>query len=441
MGMKAVKFGGTSLCSAAQMKKAAEIVLADADRRVVVVSAPGKRSPEDEKITDLLYRCYEEADDVKKACLFEKIRERFDGIISDLGLSLDLSEEYEAIQNAGVKFGGRDYFVSRGEYLCAKIFAALLKYEFLDAADGIFFHEDGSFDGRKTRTVLSALLAQREAVVIPGFYGRMPNDTIKTFPRGGSDITGAVAADAAGAYLYENFTDVSGFLLADPKIVDKPETVSIISYKELRRLSYMGASVLHEDAVFPVRRSGIPINIRNTDCPDDPGTMIVEKKKTGAGISGIAGKKGYSLIRVSKDRIGVDSAAVQSLLGIFERRQMAAYADARSVDSVGILVESRNIAGKKDYILNEICQCLEPDTIGLSEEIALVCVVGEQMPPSVPAAVFCALEELGERIRFIGFGADDIVLTVGIREQAFERAVRKIYEKIGMQKIKKSAAP
>lgn len=305
-----------------------------------------------------------------------------------------------------------------------------MRYEFLDAADGIFFHEDGSFDGEKTKMTLSALLAQREAVVIPGFYGRMPNDTIKTFPRGGSDITGAIAADAADAYLYENFTDVSGFLLADPKIVDKPETVSIISYKELRRLSYMGASVLHEDAVFPVRRSGIPINIRNTDHPDDPGTMIVERKKIGAGISGIAGKKGYSLIRVSRDRIGMDACAVQSLFGIFERRQIAVYADARSVDSIGVLVESRNIAGKKDYILNEICQCLEPDTVGLSDGIALVCVVGEQMGPAVPAAVFCALEELGERIRFIGFGADDIVLTVGIREEAFGRVVRKVYEKL-----------
>ena len=441
MGIKAVKFGGTSLCSAAQMKKAAEIVLADADRRVVVVSAPGKRSPQDEKITDLLYRCYEAPEGEEKVRLFERTRERFDEILSDLGTSLDLSQEYETIWNTAGKFGGRDYFVSRGEYLCAKIFSGLLGYEFLDAADGIFFHEDGTFDDERTRETLSSLLARRNAVVIPGFYGKMPNDTIRTFPRGGSDITGAIAADAAGAYLYENFTDVSGFLLADPKIVDKSETVSIISYKELRRLSYMGASVLHEDAIFPVRRSGIPINIRNTDSPDDPGTMIVEKKDQLGAVSGIAGKKGYVLIRISRDRIGSDAAAARILSGIFERRRIPIYGDSHSVDSIGILVEARDIAGKRDYILNEICQCLEPEAVGLTDGLALICVVGERLCPAVPCAVFCALSELLERVQFIDLGADDIVLTVGIREAAFEQAVRKIYEKIGMQKIKKSAAP
>ena len=430
MGIKAVKFGGTSLCSAAQMKKAAEIVLADADRRVVVVSAPGKCSPEDDKITDLLYRCYEEPDEKIKAWLFNRIRHRFDGMISELSLPLDFSDEYETIQNAAGSFGGRDYFVSRGEYLCAKIFAKLIGYDFLDAADCIFFREDGVFDCEKTKLKLAELLAEHKKVVIPGFYGKMPNDTIKTFPRGGSDITGAIAADAAGAFLYENFTDVSGFLLADPKIVDKSKTVSIISYKELRRLSCMGASVLHEDAIFPVRRSGIPINIRNTDCPDEPGTMIVEKKTTFGDISGIAGMKGYTLIRVSRDRLFGDAAALRILLGIFERRKITVFSDAHSVDSVGIVVRSSDLMGKKDYILNEICQCLEPDNVVLVEGIALICIVGEQMRPCVLSAAFGAIAELGEKIRFLDCGAVDIVYTIGSREEAFEQAIRKIYEKV-----------
>ncbi len=430
MGIKAVKFGGTSLCSAAQMKKAAEIVLADADRRIVVVSAPGKCSPDDEKITDLLYRCYEETDLQEKGRLFEKIRGRFDGIISELGLSLDLSEEYRRMMSDGAHLGGRDYFVSRGEYLCAKIFSQLLGFAFLDAADGIFFREDGSFDADRTQTVLSGLLADRSAVVIPGFYGRMPNDTIKTFPRGGSDITGAVAAAAAGAYLYENFTDVSGFMLADPKIVGGAKTVAVISYKELRRLSYMGAAVLHEDSVFPVRMSGIPINIRNTDRPDDCGTMIVPKKEQSGMVSGIAGKKGFTLIRVERDGLGEDAAALRILLGIFERRKMTVMAVLRSVDSVGIVVRSAETAGKKDYILNEICQDLEPETVGLTENLALVCIVGEHMRGQAVQAVFDALGELGEYPLVTDSGADDISLMIGIREEGFERAIRKIYEKI-----------
>lgn len=430
MGIKAVKFGGTSLCSAAQMKKAAEIVLADADRRIVVVSAPGKCSPEDEKITDILYRCYEETDWHEKERLLDKIRSRFDGILSELGLALDLSEEYRRMTSAGARLGGRDYFASRGEYLCAKIFSALLGYEFLDAADGIFFREDGSLDSDKTKAVLSGLLSDGRAVVIPGFYGRMPNDTIKTFPRGGSDITGAIAAAAAGAYLYENFTDVSGFMLADPKIIEGAKTVETISYQELRRLSYMGAAVLHEDSVFPVRMSGIPINIRNTDRPEDAGTMIVRKKERTGSASGIAGKKGFALIRVERDKIGEDAAALRILLGIFERRRIKVMAVPRGVDSVGIVVQSCDISGKRDYILNEICQCTEPETVGLTEHIALVSVVGEHMQMQVVRAVFDALCELEERPLVIDSGADELGLMIGVREECFECVIRMIYEKI-----------
>ena len=430
MGTKAVKFGGTSLCSAAQMKKAAEIVLSDADRQIVVVSAPGKRFPEDEKITDLLYRCYEETDIQTRTALLDRIRSRFDEIIEELSLPLDFSEEYTMLSDAAGSLRGRDYFVSRGEYLCAKIFAALLGFSFLDAADCILFHDDGSFDAASTGALLSEKLAGRLPVVIPGFYGRMPNDTIKTFPRGGSDITGAIAADAAGVSLYENFTDVSGFLLADPKLVESPKVVDVISYKELRRLSYMGAAVLHEDAVFPVRVSGIPINIRNTDRPDDAGTMIVSRKPMTGSVSGITGRAGYTLIRVIRDRIGEDAAALRTLLAIFERRGIPVFAVPRGVDSVGIAVKSADTEGKKDYILNEICHSVEPETVTLTDGIALVCIVGEHMGAEIPAALFGALATVGERPLLIDSGADDLGITVGIREESLIPVIRQVYHEV-----------
>ena len=429
MGIKAVKFGGTSLCSAAQMKKAAEIVLADAARRIVVVSAPGKCSHEDEKITDLLYRCYEETDESARAQLFARVRARFDGIIADLGLLLDFSEEYAAIMSA-VGYGGRDYFVSRGEYLCAKLFAAFLGFSFLDAEECIFFRGDGTFDDKKTKTVLAARLRKVDGVVIPGFYGKMPNDTIRTFPRGGSDITGAIAADAAGAYLYENFTDVSGFLVADPTVVEDPEPVAVMSYGELRRLSYMGAAVLHEDSIFPVRASGIPINIRNTDRPDDPGTMVVPHKQTSGRLAGIAGRGGYVAIRVARDKIGEDAAALRYLLGIFERRGISVLAVPRSVDAVGVVVKRQDVAGRQDYILNEICQCTEPEAVTLTESVALLCVVGERMGVTLLPRIFGALAKLGVCPLLLDSGADDLGVTLGLPEEALADAIRAIYRAV-----------
>lgn len=430
MKIKTVKFGGTSLCDANRMRKAADIVLSDPERQVVVVSAPGKRFQNDEKITDLLYQCYDETDPQARHIILQKIRKRLDEIITSLSLPLDFSQEYASLAHSAGSLIGRDYFASRGEYLCAKIFASLLGFSFIDAAECIFFREDGSFDATLTKQTLSEKLSVRLPVVIPGFYGRMPNHTIKTFPRGGSDITGAIVAGAIHADLYENFTDVSGLLLADPKIIESPPCVDIISYKELRKLSNMGAVVLHEDAVFPVRLSGIPINIRNTERPHDPGSLIVPNKPKTGTVSGIAGKAGYALIRISRDRIGEDTAAMRTLLGILERRDIPVFETSRSIDFVGIVVDSRRINGKKDYILNEICHAVFPEAVMVIDGIALIGVVGEKIGADRIAAVFEALAHIGENALLIDGGADEIGITVGVREESLYTAIRAIHEEI-----------
>lgn len=276
--IKVVKFGGSSLADANQFRKAADIVKAEDCRRYVVASAPGKRDSEDVKVTDMLLKCFELAS-AKKSIdeLFGKIKDRYNQIIKDLNVDISLDEDFANIRFAILNHVGRDYIASRGEYLNSKIFAAFLGFPFIDAAEGIFFLENGAFDSERTNEAMRLILAQHEYAVIPGFYGSMPNGTIKTFSRGGSDITGSIVARAANADLYENWTDVSGMLMADPRFVDNPKPIDEITYAELRELSYMGASVLHEDAIFPVRKAGIPINIRNTNRPEDKGTMIVPR--------------------------------------------------------------------------------------------------------------------------------------------------------------------
>ncbi|MBR0326857.1 MAG: aspartate kinase, partial [Clostridia bacterium] len=303
--VKALKFGGSSLADAEQFKKVASIVKAEDSRRYVVVSAPGKRFDGDTKITDMLYEAYGIADAGEDATeIFAKIRGRFESIISGLALDLDLSKDFDKIFNAFQHHPGRDYAASRGEYLNAKIFAAYIGYDFIDAAKYIFFKDNGTFDAERTNEALSEALSRHERAVLPGFYGSMPNGTVKTFSRGGSDITGSIVARAVKADLYENWTDVSGFLMADPRLVKNPKPIDEITYRELRELSYMGAGVLHEDAIFPVRAAGISINIKNTNRPEDKGTMIVphsEYYNYETVITGIAGKKGLSVINIEKD--------------------------------------------------------------------------------------------------------------------------------------------
>ena len=303
------KFGGTSLADAEKFKQVADIVKADPDRRYVVVSAPGKRFKGDFKITDMFYLCYEKAVSGENIdVLFDEISGRYRDIISELGLSISVDRELERIRNAMYNMTGRDYAASRGEYLNAIILSAYLGYDFIDAREVVFFNNDGSFNAEYTNDMMSARLKRHERAVFPGFYGAMPNGTIKTFSRGGSDITGSIVARAANARLYENWTDVSGFLMADPRIVENPKGIKTITYRELRELSYMGATVLHEDSIFPVQIAGIPINIKNTDRPQDRGTMIVAETPeydTKNVITGIAGKKGFTAINISKDLMNV----------------------------------------------------------------------------------------------------------------------------------------
>ena len=303
---KVVKFGGSSLASAEQFKKVKDIITAEDSRRFVVPSAPGKRFSADTKVTDMLYGCYDLAAKGKDFTKeFEAIKERYNGIINDLGLDINLDNEFDVIKACFIGKAGRDYAASRGEFLNGMVLANYLGYNFIDAADVIFFDDRGQFDAKRTNKVLSERLEGLENAVVPGFYGSMPNDTIKTFSRGGSDITGSIVAAAVNADLYENWTDTSGFLTTDPRIVKDPAPITTITYKELRELSYMGASVFHEDAIFPVRKAGIAINIKNTNDPEAPGTLIVEStsQKPAFTITGIAGKKGFTVIREERCKL------------------------------------------------------------------------------------------------------------------------------------------
>ena len=341
MDVKVAKFGGSSLADAGQFKKVADIVKADDKRKFVVASAPGKREKHDIKVTDMLYECYDKAvNDEPFEELLAKIKERYDGIISELGIDIELDADFDKIKASFTNMAGRDYAASRGEYLNSKILAAYLGYQFLDAAKYIFFDEQGKYDWDKTRAKLRPKLEESENAVIPGFYGSMPNGTIKTFSRGGSDITGSIVARAAQAELYENWTDVSGFLIADPRVVKNSEPIKTITYAELRELAYMGASVLHEDAIFPVRSAGIPINIRNTNRPEDHGTMIVSEtaEKPEHIITGIAGKKGMSVITIEKDKMNSMVGFGRNVLRSLEKNDVSFEHMPSGIDSISLII-------------------------------------------------------------------------------------------------------
>ena len=344
MALKVVKFGGSSLADAEQFRKVAAIIKADPTRRFVVASAPGKRFSADVKVTDMLYRCYEmvrDREDITE--YYQKICDRYNGIIKDLGLSFDISGELEYIRNAIQHHAGRDFAASRGEYLNSLILAKFLGFDFIDAESVVFFRENGVYDDERTNEVLRRELQEHDYAVIPGFYGVMPNGTIKTFSRGGSDITGSIVARAAAADIYENWTDVSGCLMADPRIVKDPQPIKTITYRELRELSYMGASVLHEDAIFPVRNAGIPINIRNTNDPSAPGTMIVASTNeydTEHVITGIAGKTGFSVINVEKDQMNSEIGFGRRLLDVLEDNDIPFEHLPSGVDTMSVVVHT-----------------------------------------------------------------------------------------------------
>ncbi len=434
MNIKVVKFGGSSLADAKQFKKVADIIKAEDCRRYVVPSAPGKRFSEDTKVTDMLYACYEKAkagENVKEA--FAAIRERYNGIIEELGLTLDLTSEFEYIESALLHLPGRDYAASRGEYLNGIILASYLGFDFIDAAKVIFFCDDGSFDAERTNAVLSEELKAHEYAVIPGFYGSMPNGTVKTFSRGGSDITGSIVARAANADLYENWTDVSGFLMADPRIVSNPRPIDVITYRELRELSYMGAGVLHEDAIFPVRYAGIPINIKNTNAPADKGTMIVASSdfyNYETVITGIAGKTGFSILNIEKDMMNAEIGFGRKILSVLEENKISFEHLPSGIDTMCVVLANSEIDGKKDAVISGICKAVNPDSISLDSGLALIATVGRGMisAKGTAARIFHATASKGVNIRMIDQGSSEINVIIGVDESEYTRAISAIYD-------------
>lgn len=437
MSVKVVKFGGSSLADADHFRQVARIIRDDPTRRYVVPSAPGKRVKGDTKVTDLLYRCYElikarEPREVIDAA-YDMITERYNAIIADLGMTFDLSGELEYVKNAMLHSSGRDYAASRGEYLNAMILAKYLDYDFVDAENVIFFKENGTLDEEKTNDALAAELSRTPRAVIPGFYGAMPNGTIKTFSRGGSDITGSIVARAVKADLYENWTDVSGFMMADPRIVNDPLIIKEITYRELRELSYMGATVLHEDAVFPVRTAGIPINIRNTNRPSDPGTMIVAHPTvfdSDTVITGIAGKKGFSVLTIEKDLMNAEIGFGRKVLEVFEDNDISFEHLPSGIDTMSVVVASSVLEGRRDRLMQSISRAVRPDSVFIEDNLALVAVVGRGMikAKGTAARVCDSLARANVNIRMIDQGSSELNIIVGISDDEYEAAVKAIYE-------------
>ena len=432
MGIKVLKFGGTSLANADQFRQVADIIKSDENRRYVVASAPGKRFANDTKVTDLLYRCYELAsEELDFTDVFNEIKSRYVNIINELGLDLDLSEAFDKIQNSFLHNSGRDYIASRGEYLNAKILASYLGYQFIDAKKCIFFNDKGAFDAEKTNEVLKEYLSQHERAVIPGFYGSMPNGTIKTFTRGGSDITGSIVARAAGASLYENWTDVSGFLMADPKCIKNPKVIKTITYKELRELSYMGATVLHEDAIFPVRSSRIPINIRNTNSPSDSGTYIVPETDEIPPyvITGIAGRTGFSTITIEKDMMNSEFGFGRRVLQAIEENGISFEHFPSGIDTMSIVTNTEAISKKRGEVIASICNAVNPDNVFTEENLALIAIVGRGMvnAKGTAARVFGSLAKADVNVRMIDQGSSELNIIVGVKDSDFITALNAIY--------------
>ncbi|MBQ8817454.1 MAG: aspartate kinase [Clostridia bacterium] len=433
MKLKVVKFGGSSLADAEHFKQVASIIKADPARRYVVPSAPGKRYKDDTKVTDMLYRCYEmirNHEDIDE--YYTQICDRYNGIIKELGIDFDISGELEYVKRSMQHNSGRDYAASRGEYLNGLILAKYLKYDFIDAENVIFFKDNGTFDEEKTNEVMARELLQHKKAVIPGFYGVMPNGTIKTFSRGGSDITGSIVARAAEADLYENWTDVSGFMMADPRIIDNPAAIATITYRELRELSYMGATVLHEDAIFPVRYAGIPINIKNTNKPEDAGTMIVAEASDYDAekiITGVAGKKGFSVITIEKDMMNSEIGFGRKVLEVLEDHEISFEHLPSGIDNMSIVVSSATLDGRRDKVLSSMNRMVRPDSISIEDNLALIAIVGRGMVKArgTAARVFDAISNAGVNIRMIDQGSSEISIIVGIEEHEFDTALKAIY--------------
>ena len=430
---KVVKFGGSSLASAEQFKKVGEIIRAEEGRRYVVPSAPGKRFSADTKVTDMLYQCYEKAEDGKDfEELLNAIRERYQEIIDGLALDLSLDSEFAIIRENFLKKAGSDYAASRGEYLNGIIMANYLGCTFIDAAEVILFQENGTYDEKKTNKLLSKRLSEVETAVIPGFYGSMPDGRIKTFSRGGSDLTGSIVAKAAKVDMYENWTDVSGFLIADPRIIHNPKAIEAITYRELRELSYMGATVLHEDAIFPIRKEGIPINIKNTNAPQDPGTLIVEAtcRHPKYTITGIAGKQGFASITIEKAMMNSEIGFCRKILQVFEDNHISIEHMPSGIDTMTVLVHQSEFEEKEQKVIAGIHQAVQPDSIELESDLALIAIVGRGMKSKrgTSGRIFSALAHAHVNVKMIDQGSSELNVVVGVRNHDFENAIRALYD-------------
>ncbi len=430
---KVVKFGGSSLASAEQFEKVGNIIKAESSRKFVVPSAPGKRFSDDIKVTDMLYACYnlaEEGKDFKKQ--LADIKKRYEEIITGLKLELSLDEEFKQIEKDFKAKAGNNYAASRGEFLNGKIMAAYLGYTFIDPAECVFFTEEGEFDAEKTNVALGEKLQKLENAVVPGFYGSLPDGKVKTFSRGGSDITGSIVARAIHADIYENWTDTSGVLLADPRIIDNPVVIETITYRELRELSYMGFSVFHEDAIFPVRREGIPINIRNTNAPEDKGTWIVEStcQKSKYVITGIAGKKGFCAVNIDKDMMNSEIGFGRKVLNVFEDNGISFEHVPSGIDTMTVFVHQDEFMDKEQQVVSGIHRLAKPDTIDIEADLALIAVVGRGMKSTRGTAgrIFSALAHADINIKMIDQGSSELNIIIGVRNDDFEAAIKAIYD-------------
>ena len=430
---KVVKCGGSSLANAEQFQKVGDIIRSDESRRYVVPSAPGKRFSADTKVTDLLYTCYGKAEAGEDFTdVLTEIKGRFYEIIKGLNLDLSLEEEFRQIEADFKAHAGNEYAASRGEFLNGKVMAAYLGYEFIDSATVIRFDKNGNFDADKTDKLLSKRLQKCERAVVPGFYGGMEDGTVKTFSRGGSDVTGSLVAKAIHADIYENWTDVSGFLVTDPRIVDNPAVIETITYRELRELSYMGATVLHEDAIFPVRKEGIPINIRNTNRPEDKGTFIVEStcRKPKYVITGIAGKKGFCSINIEKSMMNSEIGFGRKVLQVFEDQGISFEHVPSGIDTMTVYVHQDEFEEKEQQVIAGIHRAVQPDFVEMESDLALIAVVGRGMKSQRGTAgrVFSALAHAHVNVKMIDQGSSELNIIIGVENRDFETAVKAIYD-------------
>lgn len=434
MTLKVCKFGGTSMADGNTMQAVKKIIDSDAKRKYVVVSAPGKRFNGDVKVTDLLYACYGELKE-KGDCSqsFAKVRARFESIVKELNLSMDIKAVLDETQRRLNEEQSEDFTASRGEYLSARIMAELLGVKFIDGEDVVFFKEDGRLDGEKTYRAISQAVADGANAVFPGFYGRGADGKVKTFSRGGSDISGAVVARAVNASVYENWTDVSGFLACDPRIVDNPRRIKNLSYKELRELSYMGANVLHSESIFPVRKANIPIVIKNTFRPDDEGTSILpisQYTPDGTVVTGIAGKKNFTVILIEKNHMNNEIGFVRKVLSVLEREGVSVEHIPSGIDTMSVVVDSEEIQGYKlEQIIEGIKNEADPDVIRVMENVALIATVGHGMSSSIgtSARLFNAMARANVNAKMIDQGSSELNIIVGVKNEDCEKCISAIY--------------